>query len=183
MKRSTYTILSVIVLTAGLAWIWASKAPPGSVSGGGIPAPQTGFQAPDFELTSLTGETYRLAELRGRPLLVNFWASWCTPCRSEMPAMERVYQQYREQGFLILAVNATGQDRMTNVGAFVAELGLSFPILLDQDGSITELYRVRALPSSFFIDERGTIKEVIIGGPMAEALLAIRVEQLLGGGG
>lgn len=183
MKRSTYTVISALILAAGLAWIWVSKAPPGSVSGGGIPAPQTGFQAPDFELTGLAGETYRLTELRGRPLLVNFWASWCVPCRSEMPAMERVFQQYRARGFLILAVNTTNQDRPAAVGAFTTELGLSFPILLDQDGSISDLYQLRALPTSFFIDERGTIKDVVIGGPMSEALLAIRVEQLLGGGG
>lgn len=183
MKAISNITLSVIILTAGLVWIWVSKAPPGSVSSSGIPAPQAGFQAPDFELTSLEGKTYRLSDLRGRPLLVNFWASWCAPCRSEMPAMERVYQQYREQGFLILAVNSTHQDQASKAGAFTAELGLSFPILLDQDGSISGLYRVRALPSSFFIDERGTIKEVVIGGPMAEALLAIRVEQILEGGG
>ncbi len=97
--------------------------------------------------------------------------------------MERVFQQYRARGFLILAVNTTNQDRPAAVGAFTTELGLSFPILLDQDGSISDLYQLRALPTSFFIDERGTIKDVVIGGPMSEALLAIRVEQLLGGGG
>jgi len=181
MRTTILKPLAIVVLCAGLVWIWVSKAPPGSVSSGGIPAPQTGFQAPDFELVSLDGELFRLSELRGRPALVNFWASWCVPCRSEMPALERVYQKYRDQGFLILAVNATHQDDLDKARAFTAELGLSFPTLLDQSGEVSKLYQVRALPSSFFIDARGVIQDVIIGGPMAEALLAIRVEQLLEG--
>ena len=94
--------------------------------------------------------------------------------------MERVYREYKGKGFVILAVNATNQDSISNARSFVNELGLSFPILLDREGLVSKLYHLRALPTSFFIDKNGIIQEVVIGGPMAEALLRTRVERLLG---
>lgn len=173
-----YRIAAALLLCA--AWIWWSKAPAGSVSTGGIPAPQRGFQAPDFELIDADGVPRRLSDFRGQPVLLNFWASWCSPCKAEMPAMERIYQQYQTQGFVILAVNSTHQDNPANALGFASQLGLTFPILMDTNGDASRLYEVRALPSSFFIAENGRIEEVVIGGPMAEALLKIRVQQLLG---
>jgi peroxiredoxin len=96
-----------------------------------------------------------------------------------MPAMEQVYREYAEKGFTILAVNTTYQDNPADVIAFVQEHNLTFPILLDRDRIVSEQYQLLALPSSFFIDRDGIIQEVIFGGPMAEALLRIRVEKLL----
>jgi peroxiredoxin len=96
-----------------------------------------------------------------------------------MPAMQRVYDDYKEQGLQILAVNSTNQDSEGKALAFVNELGLNFPILMDVAGEVSRLYLVRSLPTSFFIQPDGTIREVIVGGPMSEALLRIRVEQLL----
>lgn len=93
--------------------------------------------------------------------------------------MEDVYQDYQGQGFVILAVNATNQDSRPEALAFAQELGLTFPILFDTTGEVSRLYQLRALPSSFFIDKNGVIQEVVIGGPMADALLRIRVEELL----
>jgi thiol:disulfide interchange protein len=92
------------------AWIWVSATNPGNTTAGQIPAPRQGFLAPDFSLQDLQGETVTLSELRGRPVLINLWATWCPPCRAEMPDMQEVYEAYQEQGFLILAVNATYQD-------------------------------------------------------------------------
>ena len=175
-----WTYAYVLVLLAGATWIWLSRAPASEVTQGRIPAPQAGFLAPDFSLATTTGETIKLSELRGTPVLVNVWASWCPPCRAEMPAMERVYRDFRSQGFQILAVNATNQDDPAQAEAFAQEQGLSFPILLDMDGDVSRLYRVSSLPTSFFVDARGMIREVVIGGPMAEALLRIRIQQLLG---
>jgi peroxiredoxin len=166
------------VLLTGLAWIWASAAPQGATTEG-IPAPQAGFLAPDFTLTTLDGETVTLSDLRGQVVLLNIWASWCPPCRAEMPAMERTWQDYRERGVVVLAVNSTIQDTPADAQAFVTENGLTFPIPLDTDGAVTRLYRVSSLPTSFFIGADGVIREVVIGGPMAEALLRSRVEQLL----
>jgi cytochrome c biogenesis protein CcmG, thiol:disulfide interchange protein DsbE len=174
-----WPLFSIFVLLAGAAWIWASAAPPGSTTGGHIPAPKAGFLAPDFLLKNPQGETHHLAGLAGQPVLVNLWASWCPPCRAEMPAMQRVYEEYQAQGFVILAVNATDQDSLAAANAFVESLGLTFPILLDPSGEVSAAYEVRALPTSFFIDREGIIREVVVGGPMSEALLRIRVQQIL----
>jgi peroxiredoxin len=167
-----------IFLLLGLVWIWASSAPNG-VTGGTIPAPQAGFLAPDFTLQTLDGQTITLSDLRGQVVLVNLWASWCPPCRAEMPAIERTYQDFRAQGFTVLAVNSTVQDKLADAQAFVTQNGLTFPIPLDESGDVTRQYRVSSLPTSFFIGRDGLIREVVIGGPMAEALLRSRVEQLL----
>ncbi len=169
----------LFVLILGAVWTWLSAVPAGSTSAGEIPAPQEGFSAPDFSLRSLDGDTVTLSELRGQPVLINLWTSWCAPCRAEMPAMQRIHEKYRERGFVILAVNATNQDSPNSAAAFVAEHGLTFPILLDVDGSVSEHYHLRSLPTSFFVNSQGIIKEVVIGGPMSEALLQTRVDNLL----
>jgi peroxiredoxin len=174
-----FTYVSVAILTVAAVWIWLSRAPAGGTTQGLIPAAQKGFLAPDFALETADGETIRLSELRGRPVVMNVWASWCPPCREEMPALERVYQAYQQQGAVVLGVNSTIQDQRQDALAFTAGQGLTFPILFDADGEVTKLYGVRALPTTYFIDAQGVIQEVIAGGPMSEALLRIRVEQLL----
>jgi len=93
--------------------------------------------------------------------------------------MERIYQDYQGEGFTILAVNATNQDQIDNVNAFVKEYQLNFPILLDENGEITSAYQLSAFPTSFFISADGIIQDVVVGGPMSEALLRSRVEHLL----
>ncbi len=181
MSQFQWKIIILVTFIAGAFWIWLSRASPSDTTGGGIPAPQSGFLAPDFELIDANGETYRISELRGHPLLINFWASWCGPCRLEMPAMERIYRQYQSQGFLILAINSTNQDGRTNALTFAEQLQLSFPVLFDDTGEIYQKYQVHALPTSFFVNTDGIIQDVVVGGPMAEALLEIRVAQLLEG--
>lgn len=170
---------SILILGTGLAWIVITAAFTAPTTAGEIPAPQSGFSAPDFTLTTSEDEHITLSELRGKAVLVNLWASWCGPCRAEMPAMQRIYDEYKDFGFVVLAVNATNQDNVTNALAFAQEHQLTFPILLDLGGEVSQLYQLRALPSSFFIRPDGVIEEVVIGGPMAEALLRVRVEQLL----
>ena len=173
------TALYGLVLLLGAAWIALSAVPDGSTTAGAIPAPQKGFLAPDFNLQTLNGESLRLSDFRGQPVLINLWASWCPPCRAEMPAMQSVYETYKDQGFVILAVNATNQDSKADAAAFVAEYQLTFPVLLDINGEVSQAYQLRSLPTSFFVNREGIITEVIIGGPMAEALLMTRVENLL----
>jgi peroxiredoxin len=170
---------SFLALTLALGWIWVSRAPQGATTAGKIPAPQVGFLAPAFSLEMPDGREIALDELRGKVVLVNVWATWCPPCRAEMPAMQRVYEEYQAQGFEILAVNSTVQDTLSNLEPFVNEYGLTFPILLDRQGEVTRLYRVMSLPTSFFIGKDGVISEVVIGGPMDEALLKARIENLL----
>ncbi len=173
------TLLYLAVLLAGAGWIWASKVSPGETTSGKIPAPQKGFQAPDFSLPTNEGSTIRLSDLRGSPVLVNVWASWCPPCRAEMPAMQRAYQDYQAQGLVILGVNATNQDDRLKAQEFAQSQALSFPILFDDTGQVSKLYDIRALPTSYFIDPQGTIQEIVVGGPMSEALLRIRIEQII----
>ena len=178
-KPRLFFSFALTALIVGAAWILLSRVPPGASTQGKIPAPRQDFLAPDFELTSSTGETVRLSDLRGKPLIVNFWASWCEPCRYEMPAMQRVYQEYSSQELEILAVNSTSQDTLKDALDFAAQQGLTFPILLDQQGDVSSTYRVQALPSTFFVRPDGVIQEVVVGGPMSEALLRTRVERLL----
>ena len=172
-------MFSIFLLFLGLIWIAFSADRSGASTNGLIPAPQTGFLAPDFTLQTTDGKAVTLSDLRGRAVLVNIWASWCVPCRAEMPAMQRVYDEYKDRGLIVLAVNSTVQDQAASARAFAAEFGLTFPILLDMEGIATRLYEVRALPSSFFIGRDGVIIEVVIGGPMSEALLRTRVESIL----
>ncbi len=179
MKLNSYLYRNLFFLFIGAVWIYVSAAAPGSTTSGKIPAPQQGFLAPDFTLPDSNGKPVSLSDLRGQPVLLNIWASWCSPCRAEMPAMQHVYETYRSQGFTILAVNAAYQDKIPSAMDFANELGLTFPILFDQKGEISRLYQVEALPTSFFIDAQGIIREVVVGGPMSEALLAIRIQQLL----
>ena len=173
-----WVIISVIILMISGAWIWFSRAPSGSSSNAGIAAPRKGFAAPDFTLGTSDGSSISLSDLRGNPLIINIWASWCPPCRTEMPAMQRVYEKYRDDGFIILAVNSSFQDDSEKAKAFANELGLEFPILFDREGNVSHLYQASALPSSYFVDRDGIIQQVVVGGPMSEALLNIRVEQL-----
>jgi cytochrome c biogenesis protein CcmG, thiol:disulfide interchange protein DsbE len=179
MQQTQRRIFYLLILVAGFAWIFVSADRPGVSTSGKIPAPQKGFLAPDFELKTPTGASIGLSDLRGQAVLVNLWATWCPPCRAEMQSIEKVYQEYRDQGFTVLAVNMTYQDDPFEIMPFVEEQALSFPILLDETGETANAYQLRSLPSSFFIRRDGIINEVVIGGPMSEALLRTRIEALL----
>lgn len=179
MKINSRYIVYLLILALGAAWILISADRSGAATQGLTPAPQQGFPAPDFELKTFEGETVKLSDLRGQAVLVNLWATWCPPCRAEMPAIEKVYNEYKDQGFVVLAVNMTYQDTFSNIAPFLDEYGLTFPVLLDQSGDVGSAYQLRSLPSSYFIDREGIIREVVIGGPMAEALLRTRVEEIL----
>jgi len=172
-------LLYGLILVLGIIWIKVSAVPANTLKNESIPSPQTGFSAPDFTLKTLEGKSITLSDLRGKAVLVNIWASWCPPCRAEMPDIQKAYQTYQSKGFIVLAVDSTFQDKLPDAAAFVEELQLSFPILVDDRGLVTKLYRVQSLPSSFFIGPDGIIKEVVIGGPMADALLISRIENLI----
>jgi peroxiredoxin len=179
MNQMQRQIIYLFILAIGFAWIIISADKSGASTSGKIPAPQQGFLAPDFELKTPTGESIKLSDLRGRAVLVNLWATWCPPCRAEMQSIEKVYQEYKDQEFTVLAVNMTYQDDPLAVMPFVHEQELTFPILLDETGEMARVYQLRSLPSSYFIGRDGIINEVVIGGPMSEALLRTRIEALL----
>ncbi len=141
--------------------------------------PQKGFQAPQIELRSLDGELVSLSDLQGKVVILNLWASWCLPCRAEMPTLQTIYDDYNQQGVEILAINATNQDDLENVLSFVDNFKVTFPILLDTNGEASRAYYLTSLPTTFFINKTGLISDVVVGGPMSEALLRVRVENLI----
>ena len=171
--------LSVTILIAGLAWIWFTRLPVGPDPSSPIEAAQVGFLAPDFTLSSLDSQEIRLANLKGKPIVLKFWASWCPPCKAEMPAFQVAFQEYSGSDLQIIAINATNQDSLTEVTQFIEEYGISFPIPLDQSGAVSRDYLVHSLPTTYFIDKNGIIKEIIVGGPIPLSLLRIQVSQLL----
>lgn len=121
-----------------------------------------GSTAPDFHLPLLNGGEMGLSELRGRVVLINFWATWCTPCRVEMPAMEMLYQDFRNKGLEILAVSIDIAGE-SEIHPFVQELNLTFPVLLDSEFLVEEAYEVRVVPTSFLIDRKGMVVDRFLG--------------------
>jgi peroxiredoxin len=178
MQQTERHLFFILILIAGLAWIGISSDV--SRGAGELPAAlHIGAPAPDFTLSTPAGESIRLSDLRGQAVLINLWATWCPPCRQEMPAIQRIYRDYRDQGFVVLAVNTTSQDDPFNIAPFVERYGLTFPVLLDETGEVSAAYNLRSLPTSYFIARDGTIRDVVVGGPMAEALLRARVEEIV----
>lgn len=177
--RKRWTLLTVFVALVGLGWIAGSSLQAEATTDGLIPAPKEGFLAPDFQLETIDGSTVTLSDFQGRPVIINLWASWCPPCRAEMPALQSVYEEYSDRGLEILAVHMTSQDSVGSAQDFINQNGLTFPIPLDRRGFVGTLYQSRALPSTFFLDRSGMIQKVVIGGPMSEVLLRSTVESLL----
>ena len=172
-------ILSVLVLAFSAFWIWTSRQIGSAAGPEAVFAPQEGFLAPPFSLESLSGEDYDLTNSAGRPVILNYWASWCPPCRAEMPSFQSIAQEYSNSDLVILAVNASYQDSLAEVIAFTDAYQLTFPILLDTSGSVSRSYNVHALPTTFFISADGVINRIIIGGPLPVSLLRIEITRLL----
>ena len=179
-RKRRWEVLMQVSLAAGILWTAASRVP--SAVGAPLsssPSPREGFLAPDFTLDTLDGNKVTLSELRGQIVVVNFWATWCLPCRAETPALEKSYAQYKDSGVVILGVNLTNQDVVGEVESFVQEFRLTYPILLDRDGSVGNLYQIKGLPSTFFVNRAGIIRTVLVGGPMSETFIRSKIEALL----
>lgn len=136
--------------------------------------PKVGSVAPDFKLTTISGEPIRLSELRSQAVILNFWATWCGPCVEEMAIIQSYSEEYA-QDLIVLGINA--DEPLRKVSSFVDQHGLSFPVLLDPDSRIQDLYKVRAFPTSYFIDTEGTIRAIHIG-LLSESLLVGYLEQI-----
>ena len=136
----------------GPAWVIATLEPVGEP-----PPPRAArFPAPDFTLPTLSGTPIRLAELRGKAVLLNFWATWCAPCRTEMPSIEALYQRYKDRGLDVLAVNLDLRST-AGVAAFLQEVGVTFRVGLDPSWSTARAYRVLGLPTTYLIDRAGQV--------------------------
>jgi thiol-disulfide isomerase/thioredoxin len=134
----------------------SSEAVSGLPAAQSAAAPVVGAPAPDFELTSLDGASLRLTDLRGQVVALNFWATWCAPCRDEMPLLEAALEKYGAEGLAILAIDA--DEPASLVTDFRDELGVSLPLLLDPGGEVQQLYRVRGYPTTYFVDRDGVIQ-------------------------
>lgn len=144
------SILSKIARTYLLAFtclfVWVGSADSASVLG----------QAPNFTLKSLAGKNIKLSELTGNVVLVNFWASWCGPCRKEMPLLNAIHNKYEPLGFTVLGINV--EEQVADAKSFLAERPVDFPILLDGKNRISKLYNVIAMPTTIIIDRDGKIR-------------------------
>jgi cytochrome c biogenesis protein CcmG, thiol:disulfide interchange protein DsbE len=171
----------LVVAIIGGAWLAGSRISGDQPQTQTQTAAQVGFLAPDFALPALDGQIVSLSAQRGSVVLVNLWASWCQPCRSEMPAINRLFRTYRDAGFVVLGVDATYQDDEADARSLARSMGLTFTIVFDRDGSAGSAYRLRSLPTSYFIGRDGVIREIVVGS-MSEATLEARVKRLLAGG-
>jgi peroxiredoxin len=165
-------VIAVVVLIAllGVAIVQAmdKKAEPDIASQeaanmGGL---KVGAKAPNFELKTLAGDTVKLSDLKGKKVMLNFWATWCPPCKAEMPAMEEFHKEAGDE-VVILAVNI---DPHLDVKAFVDENGITFPIPLDAEDKVNETYQVLSIPTTYFIDTKGNIGNKYIGAMNLDAM-------------
>ena len=189
----------LLVLVMGLL-LWQSWGPPATGAGPlpastlqSLPAPLTstllslasasslsiGQQAPDFSLKTLDGQTtVTLSELRGKPVILNFWASWCTPCRLEMPALQAAYEAHQAAGLTVLTINLTTQDTLPDAQAFIEEFQLTMPALADETKAAEEAYHIIGLPTTYFVDSQGFITHIQLG-PLDEARLNSHIEEIV----
>jgi peroxiredoxin len=158
-KRSTLIlVVSAIVIIAAGVFLNSKLRPSEPLSGG----TEVGQLAPDFKLPLTGGGEVKLSDLRGKVVLVNFWATWCPPCKAEMPSMERLYAQMKDRGFELLAINAE-VDGLEILPEFLQQHPHSFPIPVDTEGEVQAGYGVYRFPESFIIDRDGKIIEHIVG--------------------
>lgn len=139
--------------------------------------PQVGALAPDFTVTGLDGLPVSLADLRGKAVMINFWATWCGPCVAEMKNIEAVYQKHKDAKFMILAVNRG--EYTDQVKGYKDLWKLNFPFMMDDSGNAARAYRIQALPTTVFVDGEGKVYEIHIGGPMTVEFIEERVQTLL----
>lgn len=182
-------LLAVLGLLALVGYKMAANAgwveQPGSVPApGGAPGVNASGQlvrtalrrAPDFTLQLYDGETLRLADLRGKPVMVNFWASWCPPCRQEAPLLERTWRAYREQGVVFVGVNIW--DREEDARRFLAEFDITFPTGSDPNGAVSIDYGLTGIPETYFVDRDGRVARKWIG-PFTEPALRAFLDEIV----
>jgi peroxiredoxin len=167
--------LFLAILLLGGSWIWFNRVPVALSAAATAPQPAINHPAPDFTLTTLTGETFSLSAARGKPVVLNFWATWCGPCQRELPALQAAAERYSDR---VLIIGVDQGEEAETVQKYVDQLGLTFPIPMDSEFAVSALYNVRGLPTTFFIDPDGVIRQVWLG-EMNSITLAEGVAELL----
>ena len=155
-SRLVVTLAAIVVLglAFGVVWMQSSKYEPLTV----------GKTAPDFSLPALDEtKTVRLSDFRGKVVFLNFWATWCKPCKEEMPSMEVLYKNFEKDGFVVLAISIDRVTTKKDIPPFVKSLGLSFPILVDSWGQTDKRYKLMGVPETYIIDQQGVLREKVIG--------------------
>ncbi len=170
-----YLALCAAVVLVALAGVHTDRTgmqvlPAAALAGVDLVAPavEIGKAAPDFTLESLDGDAISLSAFRGRPVLLYFWATWCSYCAESLPQLNEVYSRHRAQGLEVLAIDIL--ESRERVARAVSGLGLSFPVLLDADARASKLYAVRATPTYVFIDRAGVVRDILIGAPRPGAV-------------
>ncbi len=173
LSRAQWNILIAVILVAGFAWTAASR-----VSSSAQATRDSGRRAtPDFTLDTLDGGRFTLSAQAGKPVIVNFWATWCPPCRAELPAFEEVYRGYHDKGLIVVGVDVAESPEV--VAQYVQQVGLTFPIALDASGEVTELYHIQGMPTTLFVGRDGKIKDMVIGGPLTRAAIESKISELM----
>ncbi|WP_139489229.1 thiol-disulfide oxidoreductase ResA [Brevibacillus dissolubilis] len=134
-----------------------------------------GDTAPNFYSTEVGGKSVQLTDLRGKGVVVNFWGSWCEPCKEEMPALEKMWHTYKDQGVVFIGLNI-GESEITAT-QFAKQMGVTFPIWMDPKREVTKVYKVSSIPATYFIDKDGEIQDVFVG-PMSEEIIKEKVEKI-----
>jgi peroxiredoxin len=169
-------ITLIAVGFGSLLWMGQQSATSASQQADPLVQASKGMTAPDFALFSPEGQEINLSDYEGQVILINWWATWCPPCKAEMPAINAFYESYQADGFVVLAVNS--QEGASTVKDFIQDNGFTFPVLLDSQGQVMDRFHVRALPTSFIIDRHGVIQHIQTGEITSQQLEAI-VEPLL----
>lgn len=162
-NRTTLFFAALLMLTGigALIWMGVKSVSDSKYSQESPALMQAGNQALDFELASLTGGNVALSDYQGQIIIMNMWATWCPPCRAEMPELDQFYQTHKAEGVVVLAVN--GQESEGTVRPFIQANNFTFPVLLDLDGEVGRQYMARSFPTTYVIDRNGRIEHVKVG--------------------
>ncbi len=155
-----WLVVFAAILVFGGAWLWWTQPPLDNTAAEALSGAGVGRQAPDFTLTTLDGTAFTLSEERGKPVVLNFWATWCIPCQRELPAVQQAHEHYGED--IVFAAVDQGETVET-VQRYADELGLTFTIPMDGQQDAAELYNIKGLPTTFFIDAEGIVRSVWMG--------------------
>jgi len=145
--------IAILAVVFGLVWMQSSKYEPLTV----------GKVAPDFYLPDLNDKELRLSDFRGKVVFLNFWATWCKPCREEMPSMEILFKNFEKDGLVILAISIDRVTTKKDIPPFVKALNLTFPILIDSWGQTDKRYKLMGVPETYIIDQQGILREKVMG--------------------
>lgn len=163
-------VILVMILLSGLLITGCSADSESSTA-------TVGEAAPNFTLQNLNGQSISLNDLKGKPVLVNFWATWCHPCVSEMPYIQEIYGEWSGKGLVVLAINIG--DSSSEAEQFLQNHNLSLPVLLDTNKAVARRYNIRGIPTTFFIDKDGIIQEKIIGAFTSKAPIENRLSKIM----